>query len=62
MGGRWKLKQHPGCVWGEKFGILTMANQDAAGFKEICSVISVYRSVLSYPISLSDFSVPDKKA
>lgn len=39
VGGRRKLKQHPGCVWTEKFGILTMADQGTAGFKEICSVV-----------------------
>lgn len=60
VGGRWKLKQHPGCVQTKKFGKLTMADCGTAGFKESFSVVCVYRSMLSYPISLSDFSVPDK--
>lgn len=62
VGGGWKLKQHSGCGWTEEFGIVTMADWDTAGFKEVCNVVCAYRSVLSYPRSLSGFSVPDNKA
>lgn len=55
VGGRQKLKQHSGCVWTKKFGILTVADRGTAGFTEILNVVCIYRSMLSYPVSLSDF-------
>lgn len=56
VGGRRKLKQHSGCVWTKKFGVLTVADRGTAGFTEILNVVCIYRSMLSYPVSLSDLS------
>lgn len=55
VGGRQKLKQHSGCVWTKKFGILTVADRGTAGFTKILNVVCIYRSMLSYPVSLSGF-------